>query len=346
MQLENMSEYVELVDKNIWDIKLSEIPQQIYVGVQDGYCNLKCPMCFIHSESNSNSDTSKYKGIMPFENYCKILDEVTGSNTIINPYRFTEPLLIRNLSDCIKAAKKRNLNIALDTNGLLLTRELADFFVKESLDSITFSIDAITNETLKKVRGVEEIERINNAVLTMLEARGELSYPRIGASFVLSEANCHEMQEFVDYWIQRVDVIRVNKMFDANKIIKDMYVPEKRFPCYALYSKMVINFNGDVTICTTDAFNLINVGNVFQDGVLNVWNSPALNEVRRYHESDQFDKLPFCKECNLWADCSYEDIIENGILIRRSNSVTYYNRLDRLKTWKLKQKGRRSNMKL
>ncbi|MBU1196522.1 MAG: SPASM domain-containing protein [Proteobacteria bacterium] len=343
--MENISKFVELVNKNIWETKLSKIPPQIYIGVQDGYCNLKCPMCFIHSESNTTSDTSKYKGIMPFENYCKILDELKGSNTTINPYRFTEPLLIKNLRDCIIAAKDRNLSIALDTNGLLLTKEMADFFVKEGLDSIMFSIDAMTSDTLAKVRGVRQIEKIKASVFMMLEARGNLSSPRIGVSFVESESNHHEKQEFIDYWINHVDVIRVNKMFDGNKVIKDLSIPKKRFPCYALYSKMVINFNGDVTICTTDAFNVLNVGNVFTDGVLNVWNSPALNKIRQYHESGQFEKLPFCKECNLWADSSYQDSTENGILIRKSQSVTYYNRLDRIETWKLQQKGRSSNTK-
>lgn len=226
--MEKISRFVELVNKNIWETKLSEIPPQIYIGVQDGYCNLKCPMCFIHSESNTNSDTSKYKGIMSFENYCRILDELEGSHTTINPYRFTEPLLIKNLHDCITAAKNRNLSVALDTNGLLLKKEMADFFVKEGLDSIMFSIDAMTSDTLEKVRGVRQIEKIKDSVFMMLEARGNLSWPRIGVSFVESESNHQEKKDFIDYWINHVDVIRVNKMFNKNKIIKDLNVPQKQ----------------------------------------------------------------------------------------------------------------------
>ncbi len=343
--MKDISQFVELIDKNIWEMRLSEIPQQIYIGVQDGYCNLKCPMCFMHSKSNTKSDTSKYKGIMPFENFCKILDELKGSQTTINPYRFTEPLMIKNLRECIVATKDRNLSIALDTNGLLLTKELADFFVIKGLDSITFSIDAMTNDTLEKVRGVREMEKIKAAVFMMLDARKESPSPRIGVSFVESESNRQEKKAFIDYWINHVDVIRVNKMFDTKKVIKDLHVPRHRFPCYALYSKMVINFNGDVTICTTDAFNVVNVGNVFKDGVKKVWNSPELNTIRHYHETGQFEKLPFCQDCNLWADSSYTDVTENGMLIRKSQSVTYYNRLDRINTWKLRQKGRSSNTK-
>ena len=341
MNISTLTDSIPLINKNIWEIGVPQTPQQIYVGVQDGYCNLKCPMCFFHSSSNKR-DVSKLRGKMPFSSYCKILDELKGSMTSINPYRFTEPLLIANLKECIIAAKGRGLPFLLDTNGLLLTKDMADFIVQAGVDSITFSIDAVSNDTLKRVRGVEDIDKIIQSVFMMLEARGTLKYPRIGVSFVLSEANSHEEKEFIDFWIQHVDVIRVNRVFNEKKEIYGIPIPRKRVPCYALYSKMVIDFKGDVTICTTDAFNSVCVGNVFKECVIKVWNGDALAEVRYYHETGRFDKLPFCKECNLWADYSYQDVIENGVLIRKSNSVVYYNRLDKLATWKIQQMGRSS----
>jgi hypothetical protein len=41
-----------------------------------------------------------------------------------------------------------------------------------------------------------------------------------------------------------------------------------------------------------------NVGNVSQDRVRALWDGEAFAKVRYYHETSQWDKMPFCKSCN------------------------------------------------
>src|SRR5471030_1631791 len=75
--------------------------------------------------------------------------------------------------------------IAMNTNGLTLTEELAQFFVDIKVDSIMFSIDAVTKGTLKKIRGIDKLEKIESAVFRMMKVRGDAEYPRVGVSITI-----------------------------------------------------------------------------------------------------------------------------------------------------------------
>jgi hypothetical protein len=53
-----------------------------------------------------------------------------------------------------------------------------------------------------------------------------------------------------------------------------------------------------------------------------------------YHETSQWDKVRFCKNCNGWAQYQYEEEMRDGLFIRRSPEFAYYNRIDRLENWR------------
>jgi radical SAM protein with 4Fe4S-binding SPASM domain len=228
--------------------------------------------------------------------------------------------------------KARGIAIAFNTNGLTLDDDLANFMVEVELDSISFSIDATSRESLMKIRGIDKLEKIEAAVFRMLAARGNRELPRISVSFTLQDANRHEEEEFVRRWSGVVDCVRVGLIFD-NGTFPGMQTPDKRLPCPALYKTMPVHNDGTVTICCLDGFKNTNVGNVFEQGVKAVWNGEDFAKVRYYHETDQWDKVPFCRNCNGWAQHEFDEEVRDGLFIRRSPEFTYYNRIERLKNW-------------
>jgi len=245
---------------------------------------------------------------------------------------YGEPLLIPNLRERLRDMKSRGISIAFNTNGLTLDDELAKLMVDIELDSISFSIDATSRDSLMKIRGIDKLEKIEAAVFRMLAARGDRELPRVSVSFTLQDANRREEQEFVDRWSGIVDCVRVGLLFE-NGTFPDMKPPETRLPCPALYKTMPIHNDGTVTICCLDGFKETNVGNVFEKGVKAVWGGEEFARVRYYHETGQWDKVPFCKNCNGWAQHEFEEEIQDGLYIRRSPEFTYYNRIERLKNW-------------
>ena len=107
-------------------------------------CNLKCSMCH-HPEMR------RPKGKMPFELWKKCADQIAN----ISPdtqcwFSFCgEPLLAPDLLIRMiaygKSAGLRSLNI--NTNGMLLTPDLARPIIDSGVDLIVFGIDGFSKQT-------------------------------------------------------------------------------------------------------------------------------------------------------------------------------------------------------
>jgi radical SAM protein with 4Fe4S-binding SPASM domain len=200
---------------------------------------------------------------------------------------------------------------------------------------VNVSIDATTKETLVKTRATNRLQRIHDAVFLLLEKRGSAESPRVMVNFTVDEHNRHERDEFLAYWINHVDAVRINEVYTYERGIDGLVVSRERTPCREIYDQMNIDFNGEVRMCCLDGFRVTNMGNVFRDGVYGVWHGEALTAVRKHHEENNYAAEPFCQNCTLWA--SYNIINEHqegDLLVRSSDSITYYNRLDRISNWK------------
>lgn len=311
-------------------LPVSDLPERVLIDFATK-CNLRCPMCPVWGDDDESAIDS-VKGIMAPDGAIKILDEIAPARPLIQPNMYGEPLLVPNLRERISKMKARGISIAMNTNGLTLDDDLAQFFVDKGVDSISFSIDATSRDTLMNIRGINKLEKIEAAVFRMLSVRGENALPRISVSFTVQDENRHEEPAFIDRWAGVVDCVRVGLLFE-NGTFPDMDVPTERLPCPSLYKTMPIHNDGTVTVCCLDGFKNTNLGNVFQSNVKDVWLGEEMSKVRYYHETGQWDKVPFCKGCNGWAQYEYEDEIRDNLLIRRSPQLTYYNRIDRLQNW-------------
>jgi MoaA/NifB/PqqE/SkfB family radical SAM enzyme len=319
------------VDPKAQDSKVSALPPRLLLDLAT-LCNLHCPQCPVWG-SGRKEDIKKIVGVMDVDNYRRILDEIMQAPALVVPNLYGEPLLAPNIGKRITEMKSRGISVAINTNGLALTPELADFFVAVGLDSIFFSLDAMSPETLEKVRGIRDIHRLEVAVEMMLRARGEKSVPRIGVSFNEQPDNLHEREAFVAHWGDRVDCVRVGLHFKDGRFAS-LQEPAIRKPCPAIYTTIPINHNGTANICCLDCFQTTNMGNVFADGgVEAVWKGQAFTQVRYLHETGQWDKLPLCRHCNGWAQYEFTEEIRGDFLIRQSPQFVYYNKIDKLDNW-------------
>lgn len=322
----------EWVDKKYgWKpLPVPELPPRVLLDLATK-CNLRCPMCPVWGSEDQNAIDS-VAGVMNMDASRRLLDELTAAHPLVQPNIYGEPLLVPNLRERIIDMKARGMSIALNTNGLTLRDDMARFFVEQEIDSVMFSIDSVTPETLKKIRGIDKLAKIETAVFRMLQARGDSEKPRIGVSFTIQDNNKHELDAFIKRWVGVVDVVRTCPIFE-NGTFQGVHEPAERLPCPAMYKTLPVHNDGQVTICCLDGFKATNVGNVFEQGVKDVWNGEAFAKIRYYHETGQWDKVPFCKSCNGWAQYEYEEEIRDGIMIRRSPQFTYYNKIARLANW-------------
>jgi MoaA/NifB/PqqE/SkfB family radical SAM enzyme len=224
--------------------------------------------------------------------------------------------------------------IAMNTNGLTLTDQMAEMFCTLPVDAVMFSIDAISPEALMKVRGIDKLAKIEAAVARLMRVRGDRAFPRIGVSFTIQDANRHEEVAFVERWVGKVDVVRTGFLFDASiGTFPEMQAKMERKPCPSLYKTLPVHNDGGVRICCLDGFRATDMGNVFETSVEEVWHGEEFARARYYHETGQWDKVPFCKNCNGWAEYEFEEEVRDGLLIRRSPQYLYYNLISRLNNW-------------
>jgi len=294
-------------------------------------CNLRCGMCPVWG-SDDEASIDSVTGLMALENARRLIDEISVAKPLVHPCLYGEPLMAPHLMDHILQVKSKKMPFALNSNGLALTKKLADFFVEQQIDSVMFSIDAVTPDTLKKIRGIRKLERIEKAVFTMLAARGDKEMPRIGVSFTIQKANQHELDAFVERWVGVVDVVRTGLVFEDGKFT-ELSVPKERVACPVIYKTIPVHNDGTVTVCCLDGMRTTNMGNVFKTSVREVWHGEQFTKMRYLHETAQWDKIPFCAGCNGWAQYAFKEEIRDGLLIRRSPEFTYYNKISRLQNW-------------
>ena len=311
-------------------LSVPEMPDRLLVDFATR-CNLRCHMCPVWGLEDEK-EIDAVTGIMNLDAARKMLDQFTGAQPMVAPSIYGEPLLIPNLREVLTDMKRRGIAVAMNTNGLTLTEDLAEFFCQIKVDSIMFSLDSTTPETLKKVRGVDKLTKIEAAVFRMLRVRGDRELPRVGVSFTIQNTNKHEEQEFVDRWVGVVDVVRMGIVFE-NGTFPDMIEPPKRVPCAVIYKTMPVHNDGSVRLCCLDGVRATDMGNVFEKGVKEIWEGEEFAKARYYHETAQWDKVPFCKGCNGWAQYEYTEEVKDGLLIRRSPEYTYYNLINRLSSW-------------
>lgn len=314
-------------------LPVPEYPERMLIDYATK-CNLRCPMCMVWGWDQEEK-YSDLLGAMDLEAARKMLDEVMAAKPMVAPSLYGEPLLIPNLEQVFTDIKKRGLPIVINTNGLTLSQRLAQFFVDIKVESIMFSIDAATKETLQKVRLTDKLDRIESAVFRMMKARSENEYPRIGVSYTVQKDNEHELDAFLARWVGVVDVVRIGLFFDKQDLtFPEMRTPTERKPCPVMYKTLPVHNDGSARLCCLDGLRATDMGNVFKDGVRAVWQGEEFAKARYYHETGQWEKVPFCTNCNGWLQYEYDEEILDGLLIRRSPQFIYYNKIDRLKNWK------------
>lgn len=116
------------------------MPISVMIKPASSNCNLDCKYCFYHSLAQERTEFSK--GMMSVDTAHKIIDsalDFANGTEVYFTFQGGEPLLcpLEFYADFVEYAGKQNkkgskINYCLQTNGTLITEELADFFHKNS----------------------------------------------------------------------------------------------------------------------------------------------------------------------------------------------------------------------
>ncbi|MCW8965854.1 MAG: radical SAM protein, partial [Candidatus Pacearchaeota archaeon] len=156
-------------------------------------CNIQCEMC----PHNPNVGLKRKKGVLKFENFKKIFDEINPA--YLNLTGIGEPFLNKDLFKIVRYAKNKKTMVKLDTNATLLTQENIDKILSTKIDIISTSIDGATKDSYEKIRKGANFNTLKVNVKKLIKSRNKnKSKTKIHMFFVLQENNLKDLPKFIE----------------------------------------------------------------------------------------------------------------------------------------------------
>ena len=225
-----------------WDLARTfklKLPFPLHVDYEFSFtCNLRCAMCVMSLPPERRRPWGDPTKSLNRRQVFDLIDHgaehgqaAAGLNGIC------EPLLFPYVPEVIAHARKRGLlDVMFNTNGLLLDRELSKDLIEAGLTRIMFSLDAMTEETYRRIRRGGDFRKVLENVFEFMALRNERGsrLPLIRVSFCVTSLNEHELPDLIDFWKTKADFISIqqysNTFNGSDAVQGDMLRPIKPIP--------------------------------------------------------------------------------------------------------------------
>lgn len=280
-------------------------------------CNLKCPLC------PRTENPNRPIGDMDFDSFVKLVDNLSPFLFHVRFHSLGEPTLNPRLPVMVEYAHKKGVYTNFHTNGHFLTENLCRDLISSGLDEVNIALDGLTEDVYKKYRIGGSSDRVKEGIVRFCNIKRELKSrsPRVNLQFLVMSHNEHEISDLYKFaslagvdWVFLKTVNLMHGIDSGNK----SYLPtdpkysrykyensnlelNKKFRCSRTYSELIVNWDGTVSLCVTDdPQSGIIKGNVFKDGIENVWFGNDFENARHKSLKMEYEMCSCCDD----AQCS------------------------------------------
>ena len=125
-------------------------------------CNLRCVMCF---QQDKRLKESPFRGTMTMETYENAIDQLKeiGVKAITFAGR-GEPFINKNFPAFLDYASGKFLEIKINTNGLLMTEEIARAILRNNVDMVVFSVEGTNQKEYELTRVGGSFDKLINNI--------------------------------------------------------------------------------------------------------------------------------------------------------------------------------------
>lgn len=298
-------------DNSLDECKSSNISQELADALQPigvkfsltSACNQKCYYCY--SETHT-------PGQMSTEQWLSAIDQSADMGVLSLTLTGGEIFVRKDILKLIERATKRGFALSLQTNGSLITPEIADVLARSNVTGVQVSILGANAESHDRLAGVRGVFDKTLAGVRLLIERG---IP-VTAKTVLSSLNFHEVYDIVKlckddemksslslYVGSRSDgtndthAYRISREQIAEIARAGLYRPGSG-ACSAGTNTFAIGQTGDVYPCELARFPM---GNVKETALKEIWTGEAFTRMRR---EGWFAQPVQCRSCEYAASCS------------------------------------------
>lgn len=303
-------------------------PSQILLDVSE-ICNLSCVHC-PHPEFARSEHYGK-RLLDPALN-AKIVEEVAthgrGRTQYLryasNGEPFTHPHLLEMLDT---ATARAGVDVALTTNGVLLTEARAERLVAAGVALVDISLDAATPETYAAIRVGGRLPKVEANVQRLIDlANAAGGRTKVVVSFVEQPGNQHETEQFDSMWRDRgasyVVIRRLHSCSGSKEALavarRNAAAQEPRRPCLYPWERIGLNAGGHLFFCPSDWVHGSNLADYRTTTVAETWSGEAYRALRDAHVSNDYSCHAFCGQCPDWIATrwphqgrSYADMVED-----------------------------------
>ena len=283
-----------------------KIPQYpIHVDIEiDNFCNFACTFCPIgQPESKFHSQYKVIKKIDEDKVYkileeCKLIGVKSVQFSLVN-----EPLANKNIFKYINYASKLDIpDISIVSNAYLLNEKNCKEILNSGLKKIQFSLDSFSQASyserrLKSLKPANYQKTVNN-IINFLELKKKQNkiFPLVRVSFIELDNNKHEIDDFKKFWADKVDTIHFQKLIDYTNDEIDKN-EKKKYKCNMPMFRLSIKADGGVKPCCVTFGEDINLGNINNTSLDEIWNSKFMKEFQKMHLDEKAYKNDICLNC-------------------------------------------------
>lgn len=194
-------------------------------------CNLKCLHCY-NSENNHKCSSNPHEYTTEF--LTEIVEKISklGFNHI--HLLGGEPLLFKNLNSLLQIAVNYNIEVSINTNGLLLTDTMCENLLKNHVSQIVISLDGASANDNNFIRGDGVFEKVTENIRNLLYLKEKtFSNTIIALATVITQTNIKNIHKIVFLASQLgVDFLDISALYhhgNASKNIKLLSITAEEY---------------------------------------------------------------------------------------------------------------------
>ena len=274
--------------------------KKVYIEICNG-CNLNCDFCI------KNSRQVKY---IKRDEYEYIINKIAGYTKEIYLHVLGEPLMHKDINYFIDYAHIMGILVNITTNGYLINK-IKD---NKNIHRLNISMHSFNSRY-----GIEIDEYIDNVFYVVDNLRDKTF---VSLRLWVKTENTKKILEYINkrYGTKILEIDNNKKIKISNNLIIDSF-HEFIWPdinnsyynengrCNGLIDHFGILSTGEIIPCCLDSKGIINLGNIYQDNLEDVFNSKLVKEMREgFLNNKKCQEL--CRHCSFLGGSNESNRLE------------------------------------
>lgn len=274
--------------------------KKVYIEICNG-CNLNCDFCI------KNSRQVKY---IKRDEYEYIINKIAGYTKEIYLHVLGEPLMHKDINYFIDYANNMGILVNITTNGYLINK-IKD---NKNIHRLNISMHSFNSRY-----GIEIDEYIDNVFYVVDNLRDKTF---VSLRLWVKTENTKKILEYINkrYGTKILEIDNNKKIKISNNLIIDSF-HEFIWPdinnsyynengrCNGLIDHFGILSTGEIIPCCLDSKGIINLGNIYQDNLEDVFNSKLVKEMREgFLNNKKCQEL--CRHCSFLGGSNESNRLE------------------------------------